>query len=130
MLSRNILSLLISLLLTLSPMASLDVAAAVAGKGKCMMMEMSHSASNSASIGKGQSSRSMDGQMMSDCAHCNNDSCDSSSCASHGCSAGHSLSLIQSPGLLLHEQIAIEYVARQAAGLLSYSAPPPHRPPV
>lgn len=126
MLSRNLLSLLISLLLTLSPLAALDVAAAVAGKGDCMMMGMDHTPS----AGTDQSSHGVDGQMMPDCAHCKDDNCDNHNCATHGCSAGHSLSLIQPSGLAVPNHKTMGYAAVPATGLLSHSIPPLLRPPV
>ncbi|WP_132972149.1 hypothetical protein [Thiogranum longum] len=119
-------SLIISLLLTLSPMAALDAAAAIAGKGDCMMMDMNHNTP----AGSDLSAQSADGQMTPDCLHCKDDSCDDHNCASHGCSAGHNLSLIQSPGLAALDHNTVSYSACLINGLLSHSAPPLLRPPV
>lgn len=130
MLIRKLLSLLMSLLLTLSPLAALDVAAAVASTGDCMMMDMDHASSPDSDQLTDYSARDTDGQMMPDCAHCKDDSCDNHNCASHGCSAGHGLSLIQSSGLAVSDYRSAEYTAIPATGLLSHSIPPLLRPPV
>lgn len=130
MLIRKLLSLLMSLLLTLSPLAALDVAAAVAGKGDCMMMEMDHAASPDSDQLAHHSALNPDGQKMPDCAHCKDDSCDNHNCASHGCSAGHGLSLIQSSGLTVSGHRSADYTAIPDTGSLSHSIPPLLRPPV
>lgn len=130
MVIRKLLSLLMSLLLTLSPLAALDVAAAVAGKGDCMMMEMDHTSSPDSDQLTHQSARDPDGQMMPGCAHCKDDNCDNHNCAGHGCSAGHGMSLIQSSGLAVPDHAAKEYSVVPATGLLSHSIPPLLRPPV
>jgi len=128
MLSRNLLSLLVSLLLTLSPFASFNVVAATAadGSGHCTKMDRS----SADGIGDIQNIRTADShQAMSGCRHCKDDSCNNNDCGNHGCSAGQGLSLILAPGLAGLDHSAIRHTASLSVGLLSRIAPPPLPPP-
>jgi hypothetical protein len=126
MLSRNLLSLLISLLLALSPFAALDVVAAAVNNENCMTM----AGDNDGTAGSNQSIHASDSQAVQDCAHCKDESCDAHNCASHGCSAGHGLSLIPSSVPDVLDFDAANHTACLGTGLVSLSIPPPLRPPV
>lgn len=124
MFNRKLLSLLISLLLALSPFASLDVAAAIAGKGHCMVMD----ADDNHSVA-GKISYSEDDHAMRDCAHCQDDSCNDNSCASQGCSTG-SLSLINVKELAIPGYLPLRQFSSLDTDLFSHTSPPLLRPPV
>jgi len=125
MLTRKLLSLLMSLLLTLSPFASIGVAAAVADKGHCMMMD-----SDSAAPGMHQA-HGENGHTMPACKHCNDDdSCNNNNCAGSGCSTGHSLSLLNNSITPVQYLGATHHLTSVHLSLPSRSSPPLRRPPV
>ncbi len=123
MMHRKLLSLMISLLLALSPFASLDVAAAISGEGHCMMMETA----SSDSVGAGYAHS--DEKTGHNCPHCQDDGCNDNGCASHGCSAG-SLSLINNEALAADAYTSLQQSEQPNTNLLSHTSPPLLRPPV
>jgi len=127
MLSRRLLSLLVSLLLVLSPFASVDVAAAVASEQHCMMTGMdSNESASSAPHEKASASDAMPA-----CKHCTgDDSCNDNACAGHNCSTSHILSLVTTSRIHVRNTFTTRYIAAVSANLLSYSSPPLLRPPV
>jgi len=126
--NHKLLSLLIALLLTLSPFAALDVAAALAGKGHCMTMG---SSDNGDAVGMHHATTSPGDQGMPNCKYCQDNSCSDNNCADHGCGSGHGLSVLNTPVTPVHYGgTASHGVSACAGGLLSRSAPPLLRPPV
>jgi len=114
MLTRKLLSLLMSLLLTLSPFASIEVAAEMADKEHCMMMDMDSENSHT----------------MPACKHCNDDdACNNNNCADSGCSTGHSLSLLNNPLTPVQYPGATRHLQSAYLSLPSRSSPPLLRPP-
>jgi len=126
--NHKLLSLLISVLLTLSPFAVADVAAALAGTGHCMMMDSS--SDNGGAVGMYQAGTATGNQGMPVCKYCQDKSCSDNNCADHGCGTGHGLSVLNPPVTPVHYGGTAPHGASTGAGLLSHNAPPLLRPPV
>lgn len=128
MLSRKLLSLLISLLLVLSPFASLGVAAATTAEEHCIRMDMDMSMGASETVDD-YSTFSVGAKSVPGCTHCKSDSCGDTNCAAHGCSTGN-LSLLNTHELPMPDYKSPEQFTNSNADPLSYSTPPPLPPPV
>jgi len=125
MLTRKLLSLLMSLLLTLSPFASIEVAAAIPDKAHCMMMG-SDSAATDLQHAHGESSHTMPA-----CKHCNDDNgCNNKNCSDSGCSSSHSLYLLSNTITPAQHHSATRHSGVAYLSLPSRSSPPLLRPPV
>ncbi len=126
MLSHKLLSLLVSLLLVLSPFVPADVAAAAAGSEHCVMTGMDTNDSVSGAPHMNASAS----QAMPACQHCAGDSCNDNTCADHGCSSSHIFSLTTSGRMPLRQIIVTRYLAGVTINLQSHSSAPLLRPPV
>ena len=126
MLSRHLLSLLVSLLLVLSPFAPVNVASALAGEEHCMMMDMSGDGAVSSAVHESASVS----HATSACKHCTGDKCNNTTCADQGCSASHIVFLVTTARLPALADMAISYVALVTTNLPSHYSAPLLRPPL
>ncbi len=125
MLSRHLLSLLVSLLLVLSPFAPVNVASALASEEHCMMMDMSDDGAVSAVHESASVTHAMPA-----CKHCTGDKCSNTACADQGCSASHILSLLTTARLPVPADMAVRYLALVTNNLPSHPSAPLLQPPV